>query len=1175
MHVVDVYSTECGKTEQQVYMAQLGDTFNMALLDTGCTQSVCGSSWLDIYLKTLDEDRLKGLKREKSDRSFKFGDGKIVHSIGKVILPIFLKGVRRNICVEVDIVNEELPLLLSKTSMKKSLTEIRFNGEGIEEVYMFGMKQVVHLSKNGHICIPISRYYIPDDNLVGELKNTGCQILLTGKTDNLVPAEKKKIARKLHVQFAHASSKKLIKLLRDGGIVDSELERLILEIEKGCIVCQKYKRADLRPAVCFPRSKQFNESLAIDLKVYLPFYMLHIIDHFTRFSRTIIIKNKKAETVVKGVLIAWIALFGSPTQILSDNGGEFDNVKFVEMCEKMNICVKTTAAESPWSNGVNERHNALLGAMVEKLLEEGHSLEDSACWATSAKNALADNKGYSPNQLLFGFNPNIPNVLNSSLPALEPCNYQDALYKTLTAMKDARKSYIQLEANERIQRAIKKKIRTNISSRNYEMGESVFFKRGTKWRGPGKIIGIDDKMLLIKQGGQLYRVSPCMCTRINEDPSDQNSENKVDNSEPSSIVNEDDTTVINNSPVVYDEIGQSDDGDVDLNMNNPVSEGEVVDRLSSDQSPIIETQLSEEISDSPPEQEFDASKPPPVKGLVECKFEDSSEWKRLRVVKRGGKVGGRNEKWFNVYDPNSEDASIFSVNWDQVAKWKNVPEEVLISTKNSDDPSVIEAKLTELDNWKKYNVYEEVDYNGQDFITVQWVLTQKYVDSSRVVKARLVARGFQEPNDHIKKDSPTASRESLRLLLSISSSFGWTMGSLDVKSAFLQGDNINRTVHLRPPKEANTDKLWRLNRCVYGLTDASRRWYLRVNNVLLDFGMEKVKLDEAVYIWTKDGELHGILCLHVDNLMWTGDDLFKSKVIEEFAQIFCISRNITRLFMFLGLQIKQFAGKVSMNQQHYIDNIEEPEIDLHNRKRDDVLSDEEKKIMERFCGQLAWAANLTRPDLSFDVCDASVGIQFSTIADVYKARKSLRKLRNTNISIEYVPMKHLENQTIVVHSDASHANLKGEGSQAGYVIFIVDKTGNANILKWQSKKISRVVKSSLAAETLSLLEAAETAFYLKQLFLNMLSKEGNNDLKIVCYTDNKSIVDHVEKCTKQVTDFRLRIDVSCLRDMLARKELDELVWISGSNQLADCFTKANASSAKLTEVLRTNKLFFA
>ena len=40
------------------------------------------------------------------------------------------------------------------------------------------------------------------------------------------------------------------------------------------------------------------------------------------------------------------------------------------------------------------------------------------------------------------------------------------------------------------------------------------------------------------------------------------------------------------------------------------------------------------------------------------------------------------------------------------------------------------------------NVYEEIEKTNEDCITTQWVYSQKYVDGKRIVKARLVARGF-------------------------------------------------------------------------------------------------------------------------------------------------------------------------------------------------------------------------------------------------------------------------------------------------------------------------------------------------------------------------------------------------------------------------------------------------
>ena len=56
---------------------------------------------------------------------------------------------------------------------------------------------------------------------------------------------------------------------------------------------------------------------------------------------------------------------------------------------------------------------------------------------------------------------------------------------------------------------------------------------------------------------------------------------------------------------------------------------------------------------------------------------------------------------------------------------------------------------------------------------------------------------------------------------------------MDLKTVFLQGKSIERDVFIKPPKEANTNKLWKLNTTVYGLCDAPREWYLSVKKELL------------------------------------------------------------------------------------------------------------------------------------------------------------------------------------------------------------------------------------------------------------------------------------------------------------------------------------------------------
>merc|ERR1712215_103609 len=100
----------------------------------------------------------------------------------------------------------------------------------------------------------------------------------------------------------------------------------------------------------------------MDLKEYVhnKYWILHLIDSATRYSVATLITTKHQDEILRNIYLMWISYFGYPKKFLSDNGGEFSNERFREMNEKLNIETATTAAESPFSNGMVERHNLVL-----------------------------------------------------------------------------------------------------------------------------------------------------------------------------------------------------------------------------------------------------------------------------------------------------------------------------------------------------------------------------------------------------------------------------------------------------------------------------------------------------------------------------------------------------------------------------------------------------------------------------------------------------------------------------------------------------------------------------------------------------------------------------------------------------------------------------------------------
>ena len=123
----------------------------------------------------------------------------------------------------------------------------------------------------------------------------------------------------------------------------------------------------------------------MDLKTYNGFLILHIIDHATRFSTVAVIRSKEKEEIIDKIFKHWVALFGIPRKVLSDNGGEFNNELFRDIAQLLNTHVLSTAAESPWPNHITERYNAIINNIGDRTLEDVNcSIEIAPAWALNA-----------------------------------------------------------------------------------------------------------------------------------------------------------------------------------------------------------------------------------------------------------------------------------------------------------------------------------------------------------------------------------------------------------------------------------------------------------------------------------------------------------------------------------------------------------------------------------------------------------------------------------------------------------------------------------------------------------------------------------------------------------------------------------------------------------------------
>ena len=71
-----------------------------------------------------------------------------------------------------------------------------------------------------------------------------------------------------------------------------------------------------------------------------------MIDEFSRFS-----------IITENIVIGWLIRFSTPVITLHDLGGKINNDLTLLLRSMFGCLVKTTAGLTPFSNGVEERHN--------------------------------------------------------------------------------------------------------------------------------------------------------------------------------------------------------------------------------------------------------------------------------------------------------------------------------------------------------------------------------------------------------------------------------------------------------------------------------------------------------------------------------------------------------------------------------------------------------------------------------------------------------------------------------------------------------------------------------------------------------------------------------------------------------------------------------------------------
>ena len=443
-------------------------------------------------------------------------------------------------------------------------------------------------------------------------------------------------------------------------------------------------------------------------------------------------------------------------------------------------------------------------------------------------------------------------------------------------------------------------------------------------------------------------------------------------------------------------------------------------------------------------------------------------------------------------------------------------------------------------------------------------------------KSRLIVPGHLDPQlGTFRTDSPTTSPLAISLCVTVAVSKKWEGVTFDVSTAFLSGQPTTRKVYIRAPKEGlpaaegqpkvAPGRLLEIVKGAYGLSEAPRLWYLRAREILEGHGWQELTCSRSTFLLREDERTIATLNLHVDDGIVLGEKEHPryKKAIRDMNKDFHIKewQDLRRGVGYLGGRwTLQEDGSIVLEMEKYISEL--PQIDPKKKPT--------QKEFRSVLMKLAWPVRHVLPQLAYGVSYLASQVENPTQEDAKRLHLLIKEAKFLNEQKEariVFPAVDLERGLVITSFDASYAKEPGMKSQGGFVTFISDQRitkepSKCCLVEFQSTKVDRVVKSTMAAESASLSRALDRQLYARLLLEAILHGEPEftegwrHRLKIpgIVVTDAKSLYDHLRTTGSIPAERQTLIDLLIARDLCENGVL-EIRWVPTAHQLADVLTK--------------------
>ena len=1049
--------------------------------------------------------------------------------------------------------------------------------------------------------------------------------------------DEKEWLRRVHHRMGHPDPSRFARFLKDTH-ADPHIIAGALEFQ--CDACSETRQGfSLSKPSAIHSNLGFNEVVGMDKAVWkndqgTAFSFFHALDEGTLFHLGRLCADD-AESQIKCFEELWLSWAGPPRQIYLDPATEYTGTPWLSRMQSEDIELKMTAADSHWQLGRVESHGHVVKKMLDRMNAEV-PIKDNADFSRAlrqvfnAKNTISRIKGYTPEQAVLGFARRLPASIisgesaSSHVLATAEGHESDKFRKTLDLRCSARKAFVEADNSSSLRRALLRRSRPLRDP--YEVGDWVLYWRKVggnmrrergKWHGPARVAVVESsKVIWLTHANRLIRASPeqLRAASFREWKAVQSTEearhptvNWLKRSQ------HDDFFDLGDELPGVDEVL----GDEGMPETNSLPEPEQIPSSASESGPGIPEEEGD--PQEVPKSVVDGEPDPLTAPIPEAIPSELSEEDAMFGDVFGGDFGGEDKCWEVDITPE-RDLEKF---WDSEEPPQSNEEIAFIASEMR--KKRVEVKLKELGGheqrlfaaakhkeigaWLHHKTVRKASKGRipeHALVRCRWILNWKDAAGTEApselskdgqrAKARLVIIGYEDPDiDVVSNDAPTLTKDGRMAVLQTVASNQWQLISFDVSTAFLHGRGDGRELGIHPtPELREALQMGPGDQCAldggaYGRIDAPYLWYCEFRDEFIKQGCTQCPLDPCVFgLYSPDGaggmKCHGALGIHVDDGIAGGDKKFHD-MLRRVENRFKFGAFEKGEFKYTGIHFKQWDDcSIEYDQIEYIDKISPISVPKTRRLQPNAeVTSKERSSLRSLIGALQYAAVHTRPDISAKVGELQSSVVKATVNELLLANKVLMEAKQHKVSLMVLPIAPNE-VTYCAFSDASFLSNKQNNAHQGTLIFattpelIENRRTVVAPVAWTSKKIPRVVRSTLGAEAAALCNSIDRLLWIRVFWAWMKNPLCNwrepekllqHEKKSAVVTDCRSLYDLLTRTAiPQCSEHRTTIECLLIRERLQENCLAR--WVSSQAMLSDCLTKTMDSQV-LRECLKSGK----